>query len=149
MVLLLHFAFLANDLWDHKDTWNRSSLWLAPLLSRLWLQALAQHIWLWWIQEVFKGKNIDEEFFQFESGVSHYHFARKNPSRNDWLYIFAPWQKWSLWTIVSTRNKKVRLVKLIVLSWRRRPFREPTLICCLLSDYYLQAHFKKLTFAMK
>jgi len=37
-------AFLADDLWDHKDTWNRSSLWLAPLLSRLWLQALAQHL---------------------------------------------------------------------------------------------------------
>jgi hypothetical protein len=25
------------------------------------------------IQEVFKGKNIDEEFFQYFGGVSHYH----------------------------------------------------------------------------
>ena len=29
------------------------------------------------------------------------------------------------------------------------PVRELTLICCLLTDYYLQAHCKKLTFAMK
>ena len=29
------------------------------------------------IQEVFKGKNIDEEFFQYKSGVGHYHSGAK------------------------------------------------------------------------
>jgi len=47
----------------------------------------------WRNKEVYKGKNIDEEFFQYKSCVSHYH-SGANPSRNDWLYIFAPLQKW-------------------------------------------------------
>jgi hypothetical protein len=36
-----------------------------------------------YFQEVFKGKNIDEEFFQYKSGVGHYYSGAGSPSRND------------------------------------------------------------------
>ena len=70
------------------------------------------------IKEVFKGKNIDEEFFQCLSGVSHYHFALKSQAE--------------------------MIVHTFLL-----PGKNEICVNILLSDYYLQAHCKKLTFAMK
>ena len=38
-------------------------------------------------------KTMIKNFFKYNSGVNHYHFALKSPNRNDCLNIFAPLQK--------------------------------------------------------
>ena len=46
------------------------------------------------LKKFLREKTLIKNFFKYKSGVNHYHFARKSPYRNDWLYIFAPLQKW-------------------------------------------------------
>jgi len=75
-----------------------------------------------------------KNFFKYKSGVSHYHSGAKAQSGMIDYTFLLPGKNDICKAEFLSETKKVRLIKLIVFFWWRRPFREQTLICCLLSD---------------